>query len=146
MKKLLIIAVGLTVAHATFAQVLDRSKPPKAGAAPVITIADPAVYKLSNGLTVLVVENHKLPTVRANFRIDMGPVTEGTKAGMLDILGGMLNEGTTKKTKAEFDKAVDMLGANVNLSAGGGYVSAMTRYFNEAFGLMTEALRNPAFP
>lgn len=145
MKKLLVIAMGLTLAHASFAQI-DRSKPPKPGAAPVITIGDPVIYKLSNGLTILVVENHKLPTVRANFRIDMGPVTEGTKAGMLDMLGGMLNEGTTKKTKAQFDEAVDMLGANVNLSAGGGFVSAMTRYFDQAFALMAEGLRSPSFP
>jgi zinc protease len=92
------------------------------------------------------VENHKLPTVRASFRIDQGQVTEGSKAGLLNIMGGMLNEGTTSKTKAQFDEAVDILGANVNLSSGGGSVSALTRYFDEAFGLMAEALRKPAFP
>jgi predicted Zn-dependent peptidase len=39
-----------------------------------------------------------------------------------------------------------MLGANVGLSSGGGSVSAMTRYFNQAFALMAEGLRYPAFP
>lgn len=148
MKKVVFIAIAFLLIKDSFAQsvVIDRSKPPKAGPAPVITIGNPVIYKLSNGLTVLVVENHKLPTVRASFRIDAGPVTEGTKAGMLDIMGGMLNEGTTKKPKAKFDEAVDMLGANVSLSSSGGYVSALTRYFNQAFGLMAEALRNPAFP
>jgi zinc protease len=147
MKKLLFLVITILIIGNTFAQsVIDRSKPPKPGPAPAITIGNPVIFKLANGLTVLVVENHKLPTVRANFRIDAGPVTEGSKAGMLDIMGGMLNEGTTKRTKAQFDEAVDMLGANLSLSAGGGFVSALTRYFNEAFGLMAEALRNPAFP
>ena len=145
MKKLVFIAIGILSLQASIAQI-DRSKKPKPAAAPVITIANPVVYKLANGLTVLVVENHKLPTVRASFRIDAGPVTEGAKTGMLDIMGGMLNEGTTKKSKAQFDEAVDMLGANVNLYAGGGSVSSLTRYFDEAFGLMAEALRNPSFP
>lgn len=147
MKKIIIIAISALFVHHSFAQnVIDRSKPPKPGAAPVITIGNPVTYKLANGLTILVVENHKLPTVRASLRIDMGPVTEGKKAGMLNIMGSMLNEGTTTKTKAQFDEAVDILGANVNLSSGGGFVSSMTRYFDKAFGLMAEGLLKPAFP
>lgn len=146
MKKIIVIAIAFLSVPYSYAQKVDRSKPPKPGAAPVITIANPAVYKLANGLTVLVVENHKLPTVRASLRIDTGPVTEGSKAGVLTIMGGMLNEGTTTKPKAKFDEAVDILGANLSLSARGGYVSALSRYFEEAFALLAEGLRHPAFP
>lgn len=146
MKKLLFIVIAFILVQGSFAQAIDRSKKPKPGPAPTITIANPVVYKLSNGLTVLVVENHKLPTVRANFRIDQGQVTEGGKTGLLGIMGGMLNEGTTSKTKAQFDEAVDILGANVSLSSGGGYVSSLSRYFPQAFTLMSDALRNPSFP
>ncbi|MET0393715.1 MAG: pitrilysin family protein [Chitinophagaceae bacterium] len=145
MKKIVLIAAAFMAAHFSFAQI-DRSKPPKAGAAPVITIADPVIFKLANGMTVLVVENHKLPSVRAALRIDAGPVTEGSKAGLLSIMGGMLSEGTIKKTKAQFDEAVDLIGADVSLSAGGGSVSALTRYFDQAFLLMAEGLRYPSFP
>lgn len=145
MKKIFFIAIAFLSVQYCSAQI-DRSKPPKPGAAPVITIANPAIFKLSNGLTVLVVENHKLPSVRASFRIDAGPVTEGSKAGLLTIMGGMLNEGTTKKTKAQFDQAVDLIGADLSLTSGGGSVSALTRYFDEAFLLMAEALRSPSFP
>jgi zinc protease len=146
MKRILFFAIAFILVQVSFAQAIDRSKKPKPGPAPTITIANPVVYKLPNGLTVLVVENHKLPTVRANFRIDQGQVTEGTKTGLLTIMGGMLNEGTTTKPKAQFDEAVDILGANVNLSSGGGYVSSLTRYFPQAFALMSDALRNPSFP
>lgn len=125
---------------------IDRSKRPVGGPAPVVTIPDPVTYKLPNGITVLVVENHKLPTVAATYSIDMGPVTEGDKAGVLDLLGGMLNEGTRSKPKAAFDEAVDQLGAEVSLSASGGSASALTRYFSQAFMLMAEALKEPAFP
>lgn len=146
MKKILLIVIAFVFAGHAFAQTIDRSKKPKAGPAPVIKIADPVIYKLSNGLTVLVVENHKLPTVRASLRIDAGPVTEGSKTGLLGIMGSMLNEGTTSRTKAQFDEAVDLLGADVSLNSGGGYVSALTRYFDKAFSLMAEALRHPSFP
>ncbi|WP_448633930.1 M16 family metallopeptidase [Pedobacter panaciterrae] len=76
----------------------------------------------------------------------LSPITEGSKAGVIGLLGGMLNEGTVTKTKAQFDEAVDQMGAEVALTSGGGQVSALTRYFSSAFLLMADALRNPAFP
>lgn len=146
MKKLFIIAAVSLLAQGISAQTIDRSHKPKPGPAPVITIGDPVIYKLANGITVLVVENHKLPKVSASYSIDAGPITEGAKAGVIGLMGSMLNEGTTTKTKAQFDEAVDQLGADVNAGASGGSVSALTRYFPQAFNLMAESIRKPAFP
>jgi len=145
MKKIFITATALLFVTATMAQsAIDRSQRPKPGPAPVISIKDPAMYKLPNGITILVVENHKLPKVSATYSIDAGPITEGSKAGTLDLMGQMLGEGTTKMTKAAFDEAVDQMGAEVNLNAGGGSAGALTKYFNKAFTLMTDALKSPA--
>jgi zinc protease len=146
MKKIFIIAAISLFVQGISAQTINRSQKPKPGPAPVITIGDPTVFKLANGITVLVVENHKLPKVSASYSIDAGPITEGTKAGVSNLMGSMLNEGTTTKTKAQFDEAVDQLGADVSASFGGGSVSALTRYFPEAFALMAESIRKPAFP
>ena len=146
MKKIFIFVITVLFVQSAVAQKLDRSKRPVPGPAPVITIADPVIYKLPNGITVLVVENHKLPKVSATFNIDAGPITEGAKAGVINIMGGMLNEGTTTKTKVQFDEAVDQLGANVSANASGGSASALTRYFDAAFLLMADAIRNPSFP
>lgn len=147
MKKIyFIIAGALLLVNAEAQTKPDRSKRPKPGPAPVITIADPVTYKLANGITVLVVENHKLPKVSATYSIDAGPITEGAKAGVVSLMGGMLSEGTKTKSKAAFDEAVDQIGADVNLSASGGSASALTRYFDKAFLLMAEALKEPSFP
>ncbi|WP_029278695.1 M16 family metallopeptidase [Pedobacter borealis] len=146
MKKLFIIAAVSLLAQGISAQTIDRSHKPKPGPAPIITVGDPVIYKLANGITVLVVENHKLPKVAASYSIDAGPITEGAKAGVVGLMGSMLNEGTTTKTKAQFDESVDQLGADVNAGAYGGNVSALTRYFPEAFALMAESIRKPAFP
>jgi len=124
---------------------IDRSKRPKPGPAPVITLKDPVIYNLPNGITLLVVENHKLPKVRASFFVDYGPVFEGEKAGTLDLVGGMLAEGTTKRSKEKFDEAVDLIGADVNFSASGASAGSLTRYFENAFSLMAEGLQHPAF-
>ncbi|QDW26699.1 insulinase family protein [Pedobacter sp. KBS0701] len=146
MKKLFIIAAISLLAQGISAQTIDRSHKPKPGPAPVITVGDPVIYKLANGITVLIVENHKLPKVSASYSIDAGPINEGAKAGVVGLMGSMLNEGTTSKTKAQFDEAVDQLGADVSTGASGGSVSALTRYFPEAFNLMAESIRKPAFP
>jgi len=137
--------MALLSAHVLQAQSVDRSKPPKPGPAPVIKIDDPVTYKLANGITVLVVENHKVPKVNADYFIDAGPITEGNKAGVMELMGGMLSEGTAKRSKAAFDEAVDRMGANVGLSSGGGSASALTRYFDSAFMLMAEGLQLPKF-
>ena len=139
--------IGAALAMNAAAQpTIDRSKPPKPGPAPTITIKDPVTFTLPNGMTVLVVENHKFPKVSATLNIDRGPVLEGKKAGVMQLMGQMLGEGTTNMPKAKFDESIDLLGADVSLFQSGGYASALTRYFDKAFGLMAEALKSPAFP
>ena len=147
MKKLIIVALSVVLLQHGFAQIkIDRSKKPSAGAAPVISIKDPVVFTLANGMTILVVENHKLPKVTASINIDAGPIMEGKKAGFVELMGQMLGEGTTSMPKDKFDEEVDLIGAEVRLGAGGGYVSSLTRYFEKAFRLMADGIKNPAFP
>jgi zinc protease len=147
MKKILIVALATFVLQNSFAQIkIDRSKKPAAGAAPIISFKDPVTFTMPNGMTVMVVENHKLGKVRANLSIDAGPITEGKKAGTLDLMGGMLGEGTTNMNKEAFDKAVDIIGADVSLFSSGGAASALTRHFEKAFMLMADGLKNPSFP
>lgn len=146
MKSLLLTISAAVLASGLFAQSIDRSKPPKPGPAPKIVINKPFITTLSNGMTLLVVENHKLPRVNATLSIDRGPVYEGAKAGGISLMGQMMNEGTLRTPKAEFDRNIDQMGANVSLFSSGGAVSALTRYFDKAFALMAEALKEPAFP
>ena len=147
MKRIIIVALGVMLLQNSFAQIkVDRSKKPAAGPAPVISIKDPVIFNLSNGMTILVVENHKIPKVRAILNIDAGVIKEGLKAGVMDLMGQMLGEGTTSMDKSKFDESVDIIGADVNLNFSGGSASALTRYFDKAFMLMADALKNPSFP
>ncbi|SDC13622.1 insulinase family protein [Niabella drilacis] len=145
MKKYILIAASAILMQPVIAQKIDRTHAPKAGPAPVIKINDPATFTLPNGITVLVVENKKVPKISATYSIDAGPITEGSKAGVTELMGAMLNEGTQKHTKAQFDEAVDQMGADVSLNSGGGRVAALDRYFEKAFDLFAEALLQPAF-
>lgn len=147
MNKIICLLIGAAISLNSTAQgTIDRSKAPKPGPAPVITFKDPVTFTLPNGMTVLVVENHKLPKVSATLNIDMGPVLEGNKAGVMQLMGQMLGEGTTNMPKAKFDESIDLIGADLGLYSSGGSVSALTRYFNQAFMLMADGLKSPAFP
>src|SRR4051812_1562250 len=54
MRKIALFIIAITLALPMLqAQDIDRSNPPKPGPAPIIKIADPVIYKLSNGITVL---------------------------------------------------------------------------------------------
>ena len=147
MKKIINLVIAALLFQCTMAQVnIDRTKKPAAGPAPVISIKDPVISVLPNGITILVVENHKLPRVRATLNIDAGPIVEGKKAGAMSLMGQMLEEGTKTRPKADFDEATDLLGANLGMSPNGGSVSSLTRYFDKSFELFADALRNPSFP
>lgn len=147
MKKIFLsVTVIAFILNSAVAQTIDRTHKPAAGPAPVINIGQPQTFTLPNGIKVLVVEDHKLPTVSASLMLDRVPKPEGNKAGTSGLLSSMMNEGTTTRSKAKFDEEVDFMGANVSASYGGASASALTKYFDKAFELMADAALNPAFP
>ncbi len=91
------------------------------------------------------VENHKLPTVSVNLRIDNPPILEGKKAGVSSLMGGLLGTGSTNVSKTDFDDKIDFLGANVSFYSTGAWGQTLSKYFPEVFELMTDALLNPNF-
>ncbi len=147
MKNIFLLFAGLLSLGIATAQVkIDRTKPPKAGPAPVITLTEPVTFTMANGITILVVEDHKLPKVNASLTTDLGPVKEGEKAGMFSLMSQMMEEGTKTRSKIVYDAEIDQLGADVSVGAGSAFASSLTRYFEKAFELMSDGLQNPAFP
>jgi predicted Zn-dependent peptidase len=124
---------------------IDRSKQPTPGPAPKINVGKPKSFKLSNGLKVMVVENHKLPRVSLNLSLDNAPILDGSKAGVADLTGAMLGKGSKTITKDAFNEEVDYMGANLNLGSGGGFASGLSKYFERLTVLMADAALNPNF-
>ncbi|MDT0559656.1 insulinase family protein [Ichthyenterobacterium sp. W332] len=122
---------------------IDRSQPPKAGPEPEINLEVPREFSLSNGMQVLVVENHKLPRVSYSLRIDNKPIATGDKAGVESLLGSMLGNGTTTISKDEFNEEIDFLGANLNFGFSGGFASSLSKYSDRILELMADAALNP---
>ena len=76
-----------------FAQV-DRSQQPLPGPAPVIQLGEPERFSLKNGLTVLIVENNKLPRAAVSLSLDNAPIAEGELAGVSAMTAALLGKGS----------------------------------------------------
>lgn len=122
---------------------IDRSKQPKPGPAPKISLEVPGEFQLKNGLTVLVVENRKLPRVSYTLTLDNPPIIEGDKAGVASLLGAMLGNGTTSIPKDDFNEEVDFLGASINFGSQTGSARALSKYADRIMQLMADAAINP---
>jgi len=144
MKKKYTIFVLLFIALTVQAQV-DRTVIPKPGPAPEIKLEDPQRFELTNGLKVLVVENHKLPRVSIQLTIDNPPIAEGEKAGVSSLTSGLLGNGSTSISKNDFNEEVDFLGASLSFGSQSAFASGLSKYFTRILELMADAAINPNF-
>lgn len=141
----LLVALATLVPAATFAQV-DRSMAPEPGPAPEIILGDYTVDKLENGLTLIVVENHKLPRVSYRLTLDVDPIFEGARAGYTAMAGSLMRAGTATRTKAEIDEAVDRIGASFGTSGFGMNGRSLVKHSETLLEIMSDVLMNPTFP
>jgi predicted Zn-dependent peptidase len=140
--KLTVFVVFFLMTMGANAQI-DRSKQPEPGPAPKITLEEPGEFELKNGIKVLVVENHKLPRVSYSLRIDNKPIFEGNKAGVADLLGAMLGNGTSSIPKDEFNEEIDFLGASLSFGAQSAFANSLSKYSDRMVELMADATINP---
>jgi zinc protease len=142
--KILSIIAIIAMSFAANAQI-DRSTMPTPGPDPVVKLGTAEKFSLENGLTVIMVENHKLPRVSATLRIDNQPYFEGEIAGVSSMMGSLLGRGTINITKDEFNEKVDFLGASVGFFSSGASARSLKKYFPEVLGLMADGVKNSKF-
>jgi len=144
MKKIYLTVVLALVAITIQAQI-DRSIMPKSGPAPEINLKEAERFELKNGLKVLVVENHKLPRVSIQLRIDNPPISEGDKAGVSSLTASLIGNGSKSISKDDFNEEIDFLGARMNFGAQSAFASSLSKYFPRILELMADAAINPNF-
>ena len=145
MKNIKYIAAAFLFSGMVYAQNIDINAMPKPGPTPAINIAKPNSFKLKNGLTVLVVENNKLPRVNIQLTMDRPPIYEGNIVGVGEIMADQLGTGTTKLSKEEFNKKIDFLGARLSFYPQGAGANTLSKYSTQVISLMADAVVNPKF-
>lgn len=118
---------------------------PQSGPSPSIRFSKPIIHKLANGLTIIVVENHKLPNVNASLRIDNQPLRLRDKKGSDDLLSALLGSGSKNVSKDQFNEKTDFYGAFVSLYDGGFNINALSKYFPEILQLTIDQVLHPVF-
>ena len=142
--KKLIICLTIIFANSLSAQ-LDRSIVPESGPTPEIFFGKPQTFMLDNGLTVMVVENNKLPRASASLSFDNPLIFEGEIAGVSSILAEMIGNGTQSISKEDFIEEVDFMGASLNITGSGAFAGSLKRYFPRVLELMSQAVLEPLF-
>jgi predicted Zn-dependent peptidase/outer membrane lipoprotein-sorting protein len=146
MKRYFSIAVLFLLMVSTVSAQLDRTTPPEPGPAPEVKIGDYKTFTLSNGLTVIVVENHKAPVVSYSLTLDVTLPREDNAVGYVQVAGELLRAGTTNRSKAEIDEAVDFIGATLQTHSKGIYARSLSKHSELLLEIMSDVLLNPTFP
>ena len=102
-------------------------------------------FEMQNGLKILVVENHKLPRVSIQLRIDNPPILEGNKSSVSSLTASLLGNGSKTITKDDFNEEVDFLGARISFGSQSAFASSLSKYFPRILELMADAAINPNF-
>ena len=108
-------------------------------------------FSIGNGVTLLCLETHDLPTVGVRIILPGGLRYE-TKAtnGIFNMLAKAWTKGTTMHNAQSISEIIDGMGAEINGFSGQNSFGLKARFTAETFkrglGLLTEILLSPAFP
>jgi len=154
---------GLLLPSAALAQGQDKSAPlsqvQRLNRAPVnkealrVQLPRPLVVKLKNGLTIVLEEDHKLPTVAFTMWIRPGQLADPSDLpGLASFTAGMLREGTEKRSSEQIASEVDSLGASLEASSRFGVsytsvnASGLITDTAKILDLLSDVVLHPSFP
>jgi zinc protease len=116
-----------------------------------ISIPTPRETTLPNGLSLVVVEDKRLPLIsyRLAFRVG-GAFDPPELPGLTDLLAGLLPEGTQSKTSKEIADEVARMGASLSAGATSDYTivaaSTLSEFNDPVLALLAEVTLEPSFP
>ncbi len=146
------LAFTLSVAVAVGAQqVADRSTPPVPGPAPTLRLPDVQQTRLSNGISVHLVEMHEVPVVEVALMLRAGASQDpADRFGLASLTAAMLDEGAGTRSALEIADAAAMLGASI--ATGTSYDASFVQLgvpvarTEPALALMADVALHPTFP
>lgn len=128
-----------------------RQQPPPALPARPIRIPTSQEVTLSNGLTVVVVEDRRLPLVSFRLAFRSGDANDPSDLpGLTDTMAGLLSEGTESKTSRQIADEVARMGASLSAGANSDYTtvaaSSLATFSNQVLEIMADVTLRPSFP
>ncbi|NOY52584.1 MAG: insulinase family protein [Deltaproteobacteria bacterium] len=111
---------------------------------------EPEKIVLSNGIRLIVKENHAVPTVAVKIAFPGGEryETEPT-SGLYHFMAAMLDRGTKKRSADEIATEIEEMAGSVSGFSGrnsiGAQLSVLSRHFGQGMNLLADLVRHPAF-
>lgn len=132
------------------ATVLDRNIIPGAGPSPRLIPPSFEERILSNGLKVIIAEQHELPLVQFNLIINAGWTADPTrKPGVSCLASDLLDEGTKNRPALEISQGLKALGADLSTSssfdASNVRLNTLKKHVPGSLDIFADVLVNPAF-
>ena len=130
---------------------ISRSQAPAPLPPRPISIPTPRETTLRNGLSLVVVEDSRLPLVSYRLVFPVGSAFDPPDLpGLTDLLAGLLPEGTKSRSSREIADEVARMGASLSAGATSDYTlvgaSALSQFNDPILGLMAEVILEPSFP
>ncbi|MFT5050078.1 MAG: zinc protease [Chlamydiales bacterium] len=125
----------------------DRSEPPL-GAQPLLSMPKVWHGELANGVQVHGIEQEEVPLVTYDLTFKGGHWLDGLeRAGTASLLSSLMLQGTRARTPIELEEAIDLLGADISITAGAEEmrisVNTLARNFDATTDLVEEILLEP---
>lgn len=129
----------------------DRAQRPALGAAPSVSLPPIQTRELSNGMKIVVVEQHELPLADFVLLVDTGgEVDPAARAGLATLTAGLLTEGTTTRSALQVADQEAFLGVELNSAAGWDQsrvtLHTPTAQLDSALALFADVTLRPSFP
>jgi zinc protease len=116
-----------------------------------LNLPNPTEATLSNGLRLVVVEDHRLPLVSLRLAFHPGSVKDPAgRQGLTGIMANLLTEGTKTRRSRQIAEEVASIGATLSAGSNSDYLtvaaSALSDYSSRIFELLADVTLNPTFP
>ncbi len=110
----------------------------------------PEVVKLSNGMTLWLLERHALPLVAVSVALPVGSADDPAgKEGLASITADMMDEGAGSRNAIDVSTALQDLGVNlrtsVSLDGTTFSLTVLKKSFGQAFGILADVVARPRF-
>lgn len=105
---------------------------------------------LPNGLTVIAVENRKLPILQASLVVRVGAALDPSgKAGLANLTASLLDKGAGRRSATDIADEIDYTGGRLGASCGRITTRVTARVLTDhaatAFGLLRDMVTTPRF-
>ena len=127
-----------------------QEQPPTPSAAKSVNVPAVREKKLSNGLTVAVIERKNVPLVTIQLLIGAGANAEdATKAGLADMTATLLTKGTKTRSATQIAEQIEFLGGSITTGAGWNNsvvtITISSDKLDQAMAILADVVLNPTF-